>query len=454
MTAWTTNSWRTLTARQQPDWGDPAALEQVLGRLRSLPPLVSIGEIERLRSNLAAAAQGRRFVLQGGDCAERFSDCNSLTITRKLKILLQMSLVLTYGARIPVIRIGRIAGQFAKPRSSDNETVGGVAMPVYRGDMVNDLSATPEARRPDPRRLEQGYYTSAATLNFIRALVEGGFANLRAPEHWQLDFIPDSGSHTGFREIADRIRDAIDYLESMGGVNESLREVDFFTSHEALLLPFEEALTRKPRSIDRHYNTSAHFVWLGERTRQLDGAHVEYFRGIANPIGVKIGPDAKIDEVLRLLEVLDPNAEPGRITLIVRHGATKIAERLPPLVRAVRREGRPVVWSSDPMHGNTVTLGGYKTREFHQILAELTSAFEIHRAEGGELNGVHFELTGENITECVGGAEGLSSEDLARTYQTGCDPRLNYSQSLEIAFLISRMLKHARAEAPRTHDEW
>lgn len=450
---WSPSSWRALPAQQQPRWEGP--LEPVLERLRGLPPLVAVGEVESLRALLADAAAGRRFILQGGDCAEMFRDCTSAAITRKLKILLQMSLVLTYGARRPVIRIGRIAGQFAKPRSSDRETVDGVELPVYRGDAVNALEATPAARRPDPARLEQAYYTSAATLNFVRALVEGGFANLRAPEHWQLDFIPDSGIHAGFRAIAERIHDAIDYLESLGGVNESLRSVDIFTSHEALLLPYEEALTRRPKDGQRHYNLGAHLLWVGERTRDLEGAHVEYLRGLRNPIGVKLGPDARPDDVLRLIERLDPDNEPGRLTLITRHGSEQVQEKLPPLSRAVRREGRRVVWSSDPMHGNTVSIGGRKTREFNRILAELTSAFEIHRAEGGDLHGVHFELTGENITECLGGSEGLGSADLSRQYETGCDPRLNYSQSLEIAFLISRMLKAGeRGPAPQTWDEW
>ncbi len=381
MSTWTPDSWRKHPARQQPSWTE-AALEPVLGRLRTLPPLVSIGEVESLKSQLAEAAAGKRFILQGGDCAERFRDCNPLTITRKLKILLQMSLVLTYGARRPVVRIGRIAGQFAKPRSSDTEKVNGVELPAYRGDAVNALEADPELRRPDPRRLEQAYFTSATTLNFIRALVEGGFANLRAPEHWQLDFIPEGANDGGFREIASRIHDAIDYLASLGGVNESLRSVDFFTSHEALLLPYEEALTRSPREGGRAYDLSAHFLWLGERTRQLDSAHVEYLRGIGNPIGVKVGPDAKLDDVLALADKLDPNREPGRLTLITRMGSDRIAASLPALVRGVRREGRQVVWSCDPMHGNSVTLGGKKTREFHRIAEELTSAFEIHRAEG------------------------------------------------------------------------
>lgn len=451
---WTIDSWRARIAKQQPSYPDPKKLEEVLTRVRTLPPLVSTGEVGRLKAELAEASAGRRFVLQAGDCAERFSDCTAITITRKLKILLQMSLVLTYGARIPVVRIGRIAGQYAKPRSADTEKVDGLEVPTYRGDAVNDLAPTLEARVPDPRRLEQAYHSSAATLNFIRALVHGGFANLRSPEHWQLDFSQGTAEHERYRQVAHRIHDAIDYLESLGGLNESLREVDFFSSHEALLLPYEEALTRTSRLRVGEYNLGAHFLWLGERTRQLDGAHVEYLRGIANPIGVKLGPSVTPDDALRLIERLDPKNEPGRLTIISRHGAAKVAESLPPLVRAIRREGRRVVFSCDPMHGNTITAGAYKTRDFEAIVRELRTAFEVHRAEGGELNGVHFELTGENITECIGGAEGLKSEDLSRSYETGCDPRLNYSQSMEIAFLITRCLQRPDADRKVSWEEW
>lgn len=449
MQTWAPSSWRQRAALQQPRYEDPAALEAVLARLRRLPPIVSVGEIEDLKAQLAAASRGERFLLQGGDCAERFDDCNADSIVRKLKILLQMSLVLTYGARKPVIRLGRIAGQFAKPRSKDTETIGGVELPSYRGDNVNDLAADPVKRRPDPARLEQGYFSSAATLNFIRALVEGGFANLRAPEHWALDFIPRSGEHAAYREIADRIRDTIDYFESLGGVGNSVfREVDFFISHEGLLLPYEESFTRTATN-ELPYNVGAHFLWIGERTRQLDGAHVEYFRGLANPIGIKVGPTLSPEELLKLIEVLDPGNEPGRITLITRFGSKTIARALPPLVRAVRGAGKRVVWSCDPMHGNTISIdGGVKTREYHSIVSELATAFDVHRAEGSQLSGVHFELTGDNVTECLGGVEGLSSADLGRQYQTGCDPRLNYAQSIEIAFLISKLLQ-AQAAPPR-----
>ena len=437
---WTPTSWRTLAAAQQPSYRDPVEVETVLARLRVLPPLVASAEVNALKAQLAEAAVGKRFILQGGDCAERFADCNTQSILRKLKIILQMSLVLTYGARRPVIRLGRIAGQFAKPRSNDTELVNGVSLPVYRGDNVNDLEATAEKRRPDPERLERGYYSAAATLNFIRGLIRAGFASLRSPEHWQLDFLPASETHKGFREIAERIRDAIDYFESLGPVSPNLKEVDFYTSHEALVLPYEEALTRFDEDSERFYNLGAHFIWIGERTRALDGAHVEYFRGLANPIGIKVSSSATPDSLRALIEKVDPSNEAGRVTLITRFGHEKIASALPPLVRAVRAAGKRVGWSCDPMHGNSQTVEGFKTRDFSHILTELTHAFQIHHAEGSHLAGVHFELTGENVTECLGGAKPLSRRDLEAAYQTGCDPRLNYAQSMEMAFLISQLL--------------
>jgi 3-deoxy-7-phosphoheptulonate synthase len=445
---WKPSSWSARPIRQQPRYDDPAELERVLARIRRLPPLVAFGEVENFRHQVAEAAAGRRFVLQGGDCAERFQDCDSQSIIRKLKILLQMSLVLTYGARRPVVRVGRIAGQFAKPRSADTERVNGVELPVYRGDNVNDLAPDPVLRRPDPNRLELGYFNAAATLNFVRALVEGGFASLRDPEHWQLDFIPEGMDPTGYREIAARIHDAIDYLDSLGAMSQTLRKIDFFTSHEGLLLPYEEALTRRAED-GRWYNLGAHFLWLGERTRDLDGAHVEYFRGLANPIGVKIGPSTKPEDLARMVDILDPDREPGRLMLITRFGAKMIGELLPALLRAVQSGGHSVVWSCDPMHGNTTTVDGTKTRHFDEIVGELRAAFEIHKSENSHLAGVHIELTGDNVTECIGGVEGLKSADLSRCYETGCDPRLNYAQSLEIAFLISRMLTDTARDAQR-----
>jgi 3-deoxy-7-phosphoheptulonate synthase len=440
---------------QQPAYPDAGAHEEVVNELRQLPPLVSIGEVERLKTQLAEAALGHRFVLQGGDCAERIQDCNQQAIIRKLQILLQMSLVLTYGGRRPVTRLGRIAGQFAKPRSKDTEVVNGVELPVYRGDNVNELAATAAGRQPDPARLKQGYFSSAATLNFIRALLDGGFANLRSPEAWRLDFIPDKGEHAAYREIADRIRDTIDYFESLGPLSRNLREVDFFTSHEGLLLPYEEALTRQRSGGDRRwFNLGTHFLWIGERTRQLDGAHVEYFRGLANPIGVKLGGSATPEEVLRLAERLDPHNEPGRLTLITRYGVEAVEKHLPGLARALKREGRVVVFSCDPMHGNTISVNGVKTREYRSIVRELTSAFEIHSAEGTHLGGVHFELTGDNVTECIGGLENLAPADLSRSYETGCDPRLNYAQSIEMAFLISSLFRRHRAPPAPPQPAW
>jgi 3-deoxy-7-phosphoheptulonate synthase len=448
MRDWTPSSWKNFPAHQQPSYEDPVQLEASVARLRELPPIVSFGEVEKLKAQLAEAAQGRRFILHGGDCAERFTDCNSRSILNKLKILLQMSLVLTYGARRPVVRIGRMAGQFAKPRSQDRELVNGVEMPVFRGDNVNDSAADPLSRRPDPTRLERGYFHSVATINFVRALLDGGFASLQAPEHWQLDFTRNDAPSREYQEIADRIRDAIGYFQSLEGLSQEVHEVEFFTSHEGLLLPYEEALTRQPRSGGPHYNLGAHFLWVGERTRQLDSAHVEYFRGIANPIGVKVGGSMPPEDLVRLVETLNPSNEPGRITLISRMGATRAGQKLPALIRAIKASGQTVLWSCDPMHGNTVTMDGYKTRDFANVVLEFTETFEVHLSEGTQLNGVHFELTGEDVTECIGGMSGLSAADLKRSYQTGCDPRLNYAQSMEVAFLISRMLRDQR---PREH---
>lgn len=441
MRAWSPSSWRGLPIQQQPTFADQRLLAEVLARLQVAPPLVAVGEVDKLKREIAEAATGKRFILQGGDCAERFSDCTAESIQKKLKILLQMSLVLTYGARRPVVRLGRIAGQFAKPRSQDTEVVNGVTLPVFRGDNVNDIEATLASRTPDPLRLERGYWSSAATLNYLRALVSGGFASLQATEAWQLGFLPGTQAYEGYRDIAHRIRDAIDYLSSLGGQAEIWREIDFYTSHEGLMLPVEEALTRVDPVSGRTYNLSCHFLWVGERTRQLDGAHLEYFRGIANPIGLKVGPSMTPAELLELIETLDPDDEPGRLTLITRMGHGKIEQALPPLVQAVRDARRRVTWSCDPMHGNTSTLEGKKTRDFQHVTKELELAFAIHRDANGVLGGVHFELTGDDVTECVGGAEGLTAADLSRSYATGCDPRLNYAQSLEMAFSMTRLLQ-------------
>lgn len=444
---WDPYSFRGKVAAQQPNF-DPGELARAVASLERLPPLIAPGEIDALYSQLKDASRGHRFVLHGGDCAERFRDCNQDAIIAKLKIILQMSLVLTYGARRPVVRIGRMAGQYAKPRSQDTEQVNGVTLPTFRGDNVNELDADPDKRRPNAARLEEGYFRSGLTLNYVRALVKGGFASLREPEHWELPFFPDAGVHASFREIASRIRDAIDYFESFGSVSSTLREVDFFSSHEALVLPYEAALTREleePFHGFTHYNGGAHLLWIGERTRALDGAHVEYCRGLANPLGLKVGANMGADALLRLIEVLDPGNLPGRLTLITRMGRTKVSEALPPLVRAVKAEGRNVLWSCDPMHGNTQTVRGFKTRAMADIVGELSSAFAIHRAEGGQLGGVHFELTADDVTECLGGAQDVQPEHLGERYDSGCDPRLNYAQSMEIAFLIARLLKDSRA---------
>jgi 3-deoxy-7-phosphoheptulonate synthase len=450
MRPWNPHSWQKHSALQQPSYPNPTELERALAQLRRLPPLVVPEEVDRLRDLLAEAAQGKRFLLQGGDCAEQFKDCNAEAIADKLRVILRMSVVLTHGGRRPVVRVGRIAGQYAKPRSSDMEKVRGVELPSYRGDLINGLEANALARRPDPDRMLRAYFHAATTLNHLRALIEGGFADLHHPERWELH--ENGESMKAYRDTLDQVRESLAFLELLGTVRrEALERIEFFTSHEALLLPFEEALTRwVPAQSTKallgseggYYNLGAHMLWVGERTRQLDGAHLEYLRGLRNPIGVKVGPSASPDHLLELLEHLDPQQTPGRITLITRFGASRIAEHLPPLISAVKRAGRQVLWSCDPMHGNGVqTERGLKTRDFDAILAELRQAFELHRSNGSHLGGVHFELTGENVTECTGGSQGISEEDLPRAYETGCDPRLNGAQSLEMAFLIVQMLR-------------
>jgi 3-deoxy-7-phosphoheptulonate synthase len=440
-TPWNPHSWQRFPAEQQPGYPDPTALEGVLARLRQLPPLVVPEEVDRLRGLLAEAAAGRRFLLQGGDCAERFKDCTPEAIEGKLRVLLQMSVALTHGGRKPVVRVGRIAGQFAKPRSKATEKIRGQELPSYRGDLVNALEAAPEGRRPDPERMLSAYFHAAATLNHLRALTAGGFADLHHPERWELP--GGTGDVREYRRTLDQVKESLDFLEALGGVQrEALERIDFFTSHEALLLPYEEALTRWVPAAGAYYHLGAHTLWVGERTRQLEGAHVEYLRGLRNPLGVKVGPSATPEHLVALLDRLDPDCEPGRITLITRFGAGRIGEALPPLLKAVQATGRTVLWSCDPMHGNGVeSAQGLKTRDFDAILAELRQAFELHRTAGSHLGGVHFELTGEAVTECTGGAQRLSEVDLAKAYETGCDPRLNGTQSLEMAFLIAEMMR-------------
>jgi 3-deoxy-7-phosphoheptulonate synthase len=441
---WNPESWRARPIKQQPHYDNPSLLHDVLGEVRKLPPLIFVGEVDRLKQHLAAAGRGEVFVLQGGDCAERFLDCNKEAITSKLKILLQMSVVLCYGLRKPVVRIGRIAGQYAKPRSQDTEVVNGQEIPVYRGDIVNSFEATPEARKPDPQRIKRAYLLAASTLNYVRALTKGGFADLHQPQNWDLTFMQKVPQRIDYERIVSNIRDAIVFMEALGNREESLRSVEFYTSHEGLLLPLEEALTNFAPERNRWYNLGAHMLWIGDRTRQLDGAHIEYFRGIANPIGLKVGPTSDPKEIIEICRTLNPNHEEGKITLISRYGEGKVKQHLPSLIQAVRAADIPVVWSVDPMHGNGIkTEGGVKTRDFDAILAEVQESFEVHKQLGNPLGGIHFELTGQDVTECIGGATGITADQLEQNYETYCDPRLNYSQSLEMAFLISRMMGQA-----------
>ena len=423
-----------------PMYPDAQALESALVELRRLPPLVTSWEILSLKQQLAEAQEGKRFLLQGGDCAESFVDCTSDVIANRLKVLLQMSLVLVHGLRQPVIRVGRFAGQYAKPRSADNETRDGVTLPSYRGDIINGQSFELAARTPDPHRLLKAHARSAMTMNFVRALIDGGFADLHHPEYWNLDWVGHSPLSDDYTRMVAAIGDAVRFMETISGESlHNLNRADFYTSHEALLLPYEEALTRQVPRQHGSFNLSTHFPWIGMRTAALDGAHVEYLRGVRNPIGLKVGAAITADGLLRLLDVLSPDREPGRIALIHRFGATRIGELLPPLLDALHREGRRVLWISDPMHGNTEsTSNGYKTRPFAAIRSELEQAFEIHAAHGSRLGGVHLELTGENVTECTGGARALTETDLERAYHSTVDPRLNYEQSLEIAMLIVR----------------
>ena len=445
---WTPSSWRDFPIRQQPDWPNPAALEDVEARLARFPPLVFAGEARRLTSQLADVAEGRAFLLQGGDCAESFAEFHADNIRDTFRVLLQMSVVLTYGANRPVVKVGRMAGQFAKPRSADTETQNGVELPSYRGDMVNGMEFVAEARTPDPERLIQGYAQSAATLNLLRAFAQGGYADLHQVHRWNHGFVAHSPQGERYRELADRIGDALEFMEACGVTSETspqLRSVDFYTSHEALLLGYEQALTRVDSTTGDWYDCSAHMLWIGDRTRQPDGAHVEFLRGVGNPIAMKAGPSIEADEVLRLIDILNPGNEPGRLTIVCRMGADKVETLLPPLVRAVAREGRKVVWACDPMHGNTIKSGtGFKTRSFDRILAEVRSFFAVHLAEGTCAGGVHFELSGQDVTECIGGAQEITEHTLADRYHTHCDPRLNASQALELAFLLAQTLKKER----------
>jgi len=440
--AWEKSSWRKFPAMQQPNWPDPNEHSAVLEQIAKLPPLVFAGEIRRLKNMLAKAAQGEAFILQGGDCAEDFSNCTAPGIRENLKVILQMAVILTYAGGKPVIKVGRVAGQYAKPRSSDTEVVNGLEISSYRGDMVNSPEPTVEARTPDPQRLLQGYYLSASTMNILRAFTRGGYAALHRVHAWNNEFVKRSPMGQSYERLAKQIDDALNFMQVVG-INTDipqLNQAEFFTSHEALLLGYEEALTRKDSTTGDWYDCSGHMLWIGERTRQVDGAHVEFFRGMLNPVGVKIGPDHDIDDVKNLIEKLNPENEPGRLTLITRFGSKKIERFLPPLVRAVKNEGAHVVWICDSMHGNTYTAAtGHKTRNFDEIMQEIRSFFEIHWGEGTVPGGVHFELTGEDVTECIGG--GRNIQDLNLNYQTNCDPRLNAEQSLELAFQIAEMIR-------------
>jgi 3-deoxy-7-phosphoheptulonate synthase len=442
MENWAPRSWRSKLAAQRAAYPSPEELELAIAEIHQFPPLVTSWEIDALKLQLADCAMGKRFLLQGGDCAERFADCTPDVITSKLKILLQMSLVLVEGGRRPVTRVGRFAGQYAKPRSSDFETRNGLALPSFRGDSVNRSGFTAEERASDPRLLVRAYERSALTLNFIRSLVRSGFADLHHPENWDLEFAHHSPRAGEYNAIAERVSGSLQFMENILGVqNGEMRWVDFFTSHEALQLHYEEAQTWQVPRRAGWYNLSTHFPWIGMRTLQLDGAHVEYFRGIENPIAFKVGPDLGTDHLLRLLEILHPQNEPGRMTLIHRLGNKAIGGLLPKLIEAVRTSGQTVVWCCDPMHGNTIsTNDGTKTRRFDDIAGELEQAFAIHRASGSHLGGVHIELTGEDVTECLGGARNLSDDDLRRAYRSEVDPRLNYEQALEIAMRIGRLM--------------
>jgi len=441
---WNKSSWRSFTAHQQPNWPDQAAVDKVLAELGHLPPLVFAGEIRALKALLAKAVTGDAFLLQGGDCSENFSHVTSPKIRETLKVLLQMAVTLTYAGGVPVIKVGRIAGQFAKPRSSDTEKIGDLILPSYRGDMVNGAEPTEAARTPNPKRMLKGYNMSASTLNLLRAFTRGGFAALNRVQAWNQEFVSQSPMGQTYERMARQIDQAIQFMDTIGISmdNPQINQAQVFTSHEALLLGYEEALTRIDSTTGDCYDCSAHLLWIGERTRQVDGAHVEFLRGVLNPIGVKVGPDYDIDEIKRLVDILNPDNEPGRLTLITRLGKDRIGDVLPPLLREMKREGYNIVWSCDPMHANTFTAeSGHKTRNFNDIFSEITSFFDIHWAEDTIPGGVHFELTGDDVTECVGGARDIHDEDLDINYQTTCDPRLNAEQSLEVAFQIAEMIR-------------
>ena len=447
---WTPQSWRGKPVVQMPTYPDSEVLARTEKTLSSYPPLVFAGEARRLKAYLGDVAEGKAFLLQGGDCAESFSEFHPNNIRDTFRVMLQMAVVLTFGAACPVVKLGRMAGQFAKPRSADMETIDGVTLPSYRGDMINGPEFTEEARIPDPQRLVQAYNQAAATLNLLRAFAQGGYADLHKVHQWTLGFMADSPLGERYCDLANRLDETLAFMAACGLTSKTtpqIRETDFFTSHEALHLYYEEAMTRIDSTSGDWYDTAAHMLWIGERTRQPDGAHVEFLRGVANPVGIKIGPKIAVDDLLRLIDLLNPENEAGRLTLITRMGAGEIETGLPPLIRAVEREGRKVVWTCDPMHANTVqSANGYKTRSVDRILEEVRGFFAAHKAEGTHAGGVHFEMTGQDVTECVGGSYALTEANLSDRYHTLCDPRLNAKQALELAFLLAEILKEERVD--------
>jgi len=450
---WSPDSWRQKPIEQAPAYPDAAKLAAVEAQLAGFPPLVFAGEARKLKRALADVGSGRAFLLQGGDCAESFAEHSADNIRDFFRVFLQMAVVMTFAGGLPVVKVGRVAGQFAKPRSADIETIGGVSLPSYRGDIVNDIAFTPAARVPDPDRQLQAYRQSAATLNLIRAFATGGYANLENAHRWMLGFVKDSPQSARYEELANRITEALDFMRACGIDPEShpeMRTTDFYTSHEALLLGYEQAMTRVDSTSGDWYATSGHMIWVGDRTRQADHAHIEYVRGVKNPIGLKCGPSLAADDLMRLIDIINPDDEPGRVTLICRFGADKVDEALPKLVRAVKREGRSIVWSCDPMHGNTIkAANNYKTRPFDRIMAEIRTFFTVHHAEGTTAGGIHLEMTGKNVTECTGGARAISEMDLSDRYHTYCDPRLNAEQAIEAAFLVAELLKRGRSATQR-----
>ena len=445
MKNWKVNSWRKYPVKHIPSYDDDKELNMVLNKLKSSPPLVFAGETRHLKDQLAEVVDGKAFLLQGGDCAESFAEFHPDNIRDTFKVILQMSLVLTYSASLPVVKLGRIAGQFSKPRSAPTEKQGGKELPSYLGDNINSIEFNEKARRPDPKRLFRAYSQSAATLNLLRAFSHGGFADLKKVHLWNLGYIKNSPQAKKFKELEDKIADALGFMAACGitpEFNRRLYTVNFWTSHEALHLPFEESMTRTDSTTGEYHNTSAHFVWIGDRTRQLDGGHVEFCRGIENPIGIKCGPTSKADEIAKICEAINPKNEKGKITLISRFGHDKVEKFLPKLIRGIKKEGLNVVWSCDPMHGNTlVSTTGFKTRPFNNVVKEVKNVFEVHQSEGSYAGGLHIEMTGQNVTECTGGAKNISDQDLSSRYHTHCDPRLNANQALELAFLISDEIK-------------